>query len=354
MAFFMKKSAITYLLILISLLSYGQWHTIPLPTTASFRALKSHQRDIWISGSKGTYIHSQDEGNSWEVKQVPGAENLDFRDLVILNKKEIILMSAGPSEKGAAKLYKTKDGGQIWELLFDIKEPKYFFDAIAWDYKKRIGFLLSDPIDRKFVLYKILNNGTKIEPINLPHFPTLLPREAAFAASGSSILWINNTLQIISGGGNKARIFQSINTDLTNWEITNNEIPADTSSGFFSIAAKNKTHFWVAGGNYLKISSSEIPIMESNDAGKNWYPIENPLPKNYYIEKVIWSNPYWIVTGPAGSYAFHPMIKKWVNLGESHFHNIIETQQKIIGVGAKGQIGYLLKKDLDKLFLPKK
>jgi hypothetical protein len=94
--------------------------------------------------------------------------------------------------------------------------------------------------------------------------------------------------------------------------------------------------------------------MESKDVGKNWTPIENPLPKNYYIEKVIWSNPYWITTGPAGSYAFHPMIKKWVNLGESHFHNIIATQQKIIGVGAKGQIGYLLKKDLDKLFLPKK
>lgn len=106
----MKKLAITYFLILISLVSYGQWHAIPLPTTASFRALKSYQRDIWISGTKGTYIHSQDEGITWEVKQVPGAEGLDFRDLVILNKKEIVLMSAGPSEKGAAKLFKTKDG----------------------------------------------------------------------------------------------------------------------------------------------------------------------------------------------------------------------------------------------------
>ena len=349
----MKKPAITYLLLLISLAASGQWNAIDLHTTASFRALKSYQRDIWISGTKGTYIHSQDEGNTWKVKQVPGAENLDFRDLIILNKKEIILMSAGPSEKGAAKLYKTKDGGQTWELLFDIKEPNYFFDAITWDYKKRIGFLLSDPIDRKFVLYKIVNNGTKIEPINLTHFPTLLPREAAFAASGSSIIWLNNTLQIISGGGNKARIFKSINANLTSWEITYNEIPADTSSGFFTIAAKNKTHFWVAGGNYLKIDSSEIPIMESKDGGKNWTPIENPLPKNYYIEKVIWSNPYWITTGPAGSYAFHPLLKKWVQLSESHFHNIIATRQKIIGVGAKGQIGYLLKKDLDKLFLPK-
>ena len=354
MAFFMKKTAITYFLFLISLTTSGQWNPIHLPTTASFRALKSFKQDIWISGTKGTYIHSHDEGNTWEVKQVPGAENLDFRDLVILNKKEIILMSAGPSEKGAAKLYKTKDGGHTWELLFDIKEPNYFFDAIAWDYKKRIGFLLSDPIDKKFVLYKIVNDGTKIEPINLANFPTLLPREAAFAASGSSIIWLNNTLQIISGGGNKARIFKSENADLANWKITNTEIPADTSSGFFTIAAKNKTDFWVAGGNYLKIGSSEIPIMESKDAGKNWSPIKNPPPKNYYIEKVIWSKPFWIVTGPAGSYAFDPKIKKWIDLGESHFHNIIATQQKIIGVGAKGQIGYLLKKDLNKLFLPKK
>jgi photosystem II stability/assembly factor-like uncharacterized protein len=353
MAFFMKKSALTYLLLLISLATSAQWHDIPLPTKASFRAIKSYQRDIWISGTKGTYIHSQDEGNTWEVKQVPGAEGLDFRDLVILNKKEIILMSAGPSEKGAAKLFKTKDGGQTWDLLFDIKEPNYFFDAIAWDYKKRIGFLLSDPIDRKFVLFKILQNGSKIEPINLTHFPALLPREAAFAASGSSILWLNNTLHIISGGGNRARVFQSLNADLSTWEITHNEIAADTSSGFFTIAAKNNTHFWVAGGNYLKIDSSKIPIMESKDGGKSWSPIENPIPKNYYIEKVIWSNPYWITTGPAGSYAFHTLLKKWVNLDESHFHNIIATQQKIIGVGTKGQIGYLLKKDLDKLFLPK-
>lgn len=354
MAFFMKKSAITYLLFLISLATSGQWNAIHLPTTASFRALKTFKQDIWISGTKGTYIYSHDEGNTWEIKQVPGAENLDFRDLIILNKKEIILMSAGPSERGAAKLYKTKNGGQTWDLLFDIKEPKYFFDAITWDYKKRIGFLLSDPIDRKFVLFKIRNNGTKIEPISLNYFPTLLPREAAFAASGSSMIWQNNTLQIISGGGEKARIFKSKNTDLSSWQITHNDIPADTSSGYFTIAAKNKTQFWVAGGNYLKIGSSEIPIMESKDAGNNWFPIKNPPPQNYYIEKVIWSNPYWIVTGPAGSYAFDPKIKKWIDLGESHFHNIIVTPKKIIGVGAKGQIGYLLKKDLNKLFLSKK
>lgn len=354
-AFFMKKIASSYLLILVSWVTMGQWKTIPLNTTASFRALKSYQKEIWAGGTKGTYIHSNDNGDTWEIKQVPGAENLDFRDLVILNKKEIILMSAGISEKGAAKLYRTRDGGKTWAIIFDIKEPKFFFDAITWDYKKGIGFLLSDPINHQFVIFKIINHGTKIEQLQLNSFPLLQPREAAFAASGTSMLWINNQLNIISGGGNKARIFQSTNTEeLTSWNITYNEMPADTSSGFFTIGAKNKNHFWVAGGNYLKLNSSEIPILESKNGGKNWKPLDTQIPKNYYIEKIIWSRPYWVTTGPAGSSAYNSRLKKWVNLSESHYHNIIATQQKIIGVGAKGQVGYLDKKELKALFLSKK
>jgi photosystem II stability/assembly factor-like uncharacterized protein len=354
MAFFIKKATGVYLLLLVSWLSMGQWKTIPLNTIASFRALKSYHKEIWAGGTKGTYIHSSDNGNTWEVKQVPGAGNLDFRDLVILNNKEIILMSAGPSEKGAAKLYKTNDGGQSWKVILHINEPKYFFDAIAWDHKKGIGYLLSDPIDQKFVLFKIQQNGAKIEQINLIDFPTLLPREAAFAASGSSILWINNKLHIISGGGHHARIFQSKDHTLTSWRISHASISADSTSGFFTIAAKSGTHFWVAGGNYLQSNSDEIPILESKNGGKNWKPLDVPIPKNYYIEKIIWSKPYWISTGPSGSYAFHSLLNQWKKLSQSNYHNIIATKHKIIGVAAKGQIGFLNKSDLDALFLSKK
>lgn len=354
MAFFMKKNIFTYFLLLITLSASAQWNAIKLPTSASLRAIKTFQKEIWIGGTEGTYIHSMDDGNSWKVQQVPGAENLDFRDLIIINKNEIIIMSAGPSEKNAAKLFKTSDGGLTWDIIFNIKEPNYFFDAITWDFKKNIGLLLSDPIAKQFVIFKILENGKQISEIKLTQFPSLLTNEAAFAASGSSLLWINKKLNIASGGGHHARIFQSTDSNLKAWKITNSEISADPTSGFFTLAAKNKNHFWVAGGNYLTPQTSKIPILESRNAGKDWAIVQNQLPNNYFIEKIIWSRPYWIITGPAGSFAYHTILKQWKTLGESHYHNIVETQNKFIGIGGKGQVGYLSKSTLKALFLPKK
>jgi photosystem II stability/assembly factor-like uncharacterized protein len=354
MAFFMKYILLTYLLYIIPLAISAQWKSVQLNTSASFRALKSFQNEIWIGGTKGVYIHSKDEGKTWEINQVPGAENLDFRDLIIIDKNKIILMSAGPSEKEAAKLFKTSDGGLSWELILHIKEPNFFFDAITWDYKQKIGYLLSDPVNNQFIIFKISESGSKIKQINLINFPSLLKREAAFAASGSSLLWINKKLNIVSGGGHHARIFQSIDYRLESWKITNSEIPADTTSGYFSIGAKNKNHFWVAGGNYLKINTSQTPILESTNAGKTWKPIPYQIPVNFYIEKVVWSNPYWITSGPAGSFAFHSNLNQWKKLSESHFHNVIATKNKFIGVGAKGQIASFNKSDLHALFLPKK
>lgn len=53
----------------------------------------------------------------------------------------------------------------------------------------------------------------------------------------------------------------------------------------FTIAAKNKNHFWAAGGNYLQITSSEIPILESTNAGESWAPSKPKYPKTITLKK---------------------------------------------------------------------
>lgn len=317
----------------------AQWEKLPIESDASFRGLKKYKNQIWGSGTKGTIIHSINNGKTWSTQKVKGAEKLDFRDICVINEHNILLMSAGPSEKGAAKIFQSKDSGKTWKIVLDISTPGFFFDALQYDTKTKKGLLVSDPVNGQFKFFSFDSIGETFTAIDLKDFPRLLPREAAFAASGSSLLYKNDIATLVTGGSKHARVIQSQKGNLQNWKVKNQIIEADSSSGFFSIVAKNRNELLVAGGNYLKVNENKIPILKSDDAGENWNKIDiNP---NFYIEKIIWSKPYWILTGPSETATYHSKKKEWKSLGSTPFHNIIESNGYLIGVGAKGEIGRL-------------
>lgn len=340
-------------LLFISFISHAQWTSMGIETQASFRAIKAFKNHIWIGGTRGTVIHSSDYGKSWAIQQIPTAEKLDFRDLIILNEKEVILMSAGLSKEHAAKLFKTTNGGSTWEILYETNEPGYFFDAITWNTKTKDGLLVSDPKDGKFSLFRLTKKGQELVQLSNPSFPSLLRKEAAFAASGSSLIQVPSTREhyLVTGGSQKSRIYKSTDQGQT-WKLQAEVCCSDSSSGFFSIAAKNKHHVWAGGGNYLRINENNFPIMESTDDGNTWNALANS--PRFYIEKIIYSKPYWIVTGPSKSAAYHEGLKKWRDLPESHFHNIIQVKNMLFGVGGKGQLGKLPIAQIDALFLSEK
>lgn len=304
-----------------------------------------------MGGTQGTVVYSLDGGKQWKEIQVPDAEKLDFRDLAILNQKSIILMSAGPAEKGAAKLFISNDQGLNWKVFFEKKIGSYFFDALAWNHSKNEGILLSDPMNGRFPLFRIYPKDELVKDVILTSFPKLLTREAAFAASGSSLLWMNNHLILVTGGASKARIIQSTDKQLSQFIERYQATPADSSSGFFSIAARDKKNYWVVGGNYLKTQENKIGILETKDSGKTWQVLENT--PNFYMEKVIWTGKYWVMVGPFASAAYNPKTKKWISLGESHFHNVTKFGEYLFAVGSKGNLAKLSLKVLEQLFLSK-
>ncbi len=315
----------------------GQWAKINIQTNESFRGLKSHKNDIWATGTGGTIIHSKDGGENWNIQKIKGAEKQDFRDLCLINEKTILVMSAGLSEKSQAKIYRTTDGGENWNLAFELNSKGYFFDAIQFDKQSNQGLVVSDPVDGEFKFFTFDAKGENFSPIQLKKFPKLQIKEAAFAASGSSLLYQEGIATLVTGGGKYARVIQSDVNDLTNWEVKNQIIESDSTSGFFSIGINGKKEMLVAGGNYLKMNENKIPILMSNDHGKTW--TKNEVLPSFYIEKVIWSKPNWIITGPSETAIYHAKTKKWNSLGKTPFHNIIEINGYLIGVGGKGEIG---------------
>lgn len=345
----MMKNYFIIGLILSFFQGFGQWSKIEISTNASFRALKYHANQIWAGGTQGTVGHSLDAGKTWIFQQVPGAENLDFRDLIIVNEREILLMSAGPSEEGKASIWRTVDGGKRWEIIFEKKDPGYFFDCLTWDYKKNEGWLLADPIQRKLTLFHIKENN--YSQIDTAGIPSLQPNEAFFAASGSSLLIQNDKFTLVGGGAALARIYQKKNLRSA-WTSIETKIQTGEAKGYFSIGAKNRKELWAVGGDYRHLNENLIPILVTQDGGETWLELADS-PK-FYMEKVIWAKPYWIVCGPSQSAAFHSTRKLWKNLGPSSYHNIIQVGNEIWGIGAKGQLGKISLSSIDKLFLTEK
>src|SRR5215469_6578121 len=113
-------------------------------TTESLRGVSAVSREIaWASGTHGTYLRTIDGGRTWTAAQVPDADALDFRGVVAFSADEAFLMSAGPGEQ--SRIYHTTDDGQHWQLQFTNKNPKGFFDSIAfWDTKH--GVVVGDPV----------------------------------------------------------------------------------------------------------------------------------------------------------------------------------------------------------------
>ena len=344
----MRKNTLLFALLFCGVFqSLAQWTPITLETKASFRAIRSLGSHIWIGGTRGTVIHSSDGGEHFTVSQVPGADSLDFRDLAILDDKTVLLMSAGPAENGAAKIFKTENGGLNWEIAFQIKEKGYFFDAILWEGKQ--GLVLSDPAGPFYGLIRISEKGRSYELLKPAKHPALQKGEAAFAASGSSLQKTKNGYYIVTGGGEKARVLFS--PDASIWESKYAEIPGGEGTGFFSLGVRDAKNLWIGGGNYSRIKEGPVPVLESKDAGVSWSPIVGA--PAYYVEKILWADPYWILSGPAESSAFDPKKKQWISLGKSPYHNLCLVGDRIYGVGGRGQIGFISLSQIQQLFLSK-
>ena len=344
----MRKHILLFVLLFLGAFqSFSQWNSLTLDTKASFRAIRSLGSHIWIGGTRGTVIHSSDGGEHFSVSQIPGADSLDFRDLAILDENTVLLMSAGPVENGAAKVFRTENGGKSWELAFQIKEKGYFFDAILWEGKQ--GLILSDPAGPFYGLIRISDNGHTYELLNPTNHPALQKGEAAFAASGSSLQKTKKGYYIVTGGGEKARVLFS--ADALKWESKYAEIPGGEGTGFFSLGVRDAKNLWIAGGNYSRIKEGPIPVLESKDGGTTWSPVAGA--PGYYVEKILWVAPYCILSGPAESSAFDPKTKRWISLGKSPYHNICQVGDRIYGVGGRGQIGFISLSQIQQLFLSK-
>jgi photosystem II stability/assembly factor-like uncharacterized protein len=334
--------------LLLSMSASGQWIKQNLDTTASLRGLSVvNEKVVWASGTGGTVIRTIDGGKTWKVMTVPGAEKLDFRDVEAFDANTSYILSIGNGE--SSRIYKTVDGGKTWTLDFKNTNEKAFFDAMACTDRSSC-FAMSDPVDGYFLIISTQNNQPWSTWPNHPpdqgngcEMPPAIPGEAAFAASGTSILILtrrpNTMLVIWVSGGSSARVFRGgWGSECYSWRPVDTPfVHGSASTGIFSITMFDLTHGVIVGGNYEKPDQAKDNLAFTGDGGRTWTLAEGLTgyrsAVTYVDKKTI------IAVGTNGSDITRDGGKTWNVFGKENLNAVqAKGRRAVWAVGPKGLV----------------
>lgn len=287
---------------------------------------------IWISGTNGIVINSFDGGMTWHVDSIGEAKGLDFRDVHALNDSTALVITAG----SPALIFRTSNKGKHWQQVYANYDSLIFYDGMDfWNDKE--GVVFGDPIHQKMQLLITKDGGTTWNEIDSNHLPKTLPIEAAFAASGTGIITLNESTIYIGTGGEQARFITSKDKGKT-WNYFSTPILQGTASkGIYSMAFKDKYNGVAVGGNWENAACDSSKIY-TNDGGKTWH-----LSKGiqHYRSCVTYvKDDVYISTGTIGTDISYDGGKTW-NFLDSVSLNAVQFFPNLlqgVGVGSKGKI----------------
>jgi photosystem II stability/assembly factor-like uncharacterized protein len=318
--------------------AHPQWTYVNSGTSVELRGLSVvDARVSWASGARGTVLRSTDGGRTWVVDTVPGHTSLDLRAIHALDDGAAFVASAGEAEKGLAKILATGDAGRHWTVAFSTERTGVFLDAIAfWDASH--GIALSDPVDGAFVILVTSDGGKSWERIPSASLPRVLAGEAAFAASGGSLVvhgsreaWIG------TGGGGRARVMRSSDRGRS-WTVVDVPVHADgPAAGIFALAFLDGRRGIAVGGDYTKPRLESSSVALTSDGGRTWRAAAAPPPA--YLSSVAFVTPTDVVAvGLAGTFVSRDGGQRWSRTDTVPLNAVRFRNGRGVAVGPRGRV----------------
>jgi photosystem II stability/assembly factor-like uncharacterized protein len=223
-----------------------------------------NDRVVWAAGTGGTFVMTTDGGEHWKAGVVPGAENLQFRDVQGVSDKVAYLMSIGTNTTDF-KIYKTTDGGATWTIQFTNETVNAFYDCFAFWTPDR-GVTHSDSVNGVFP--DIRTTDGKTWHSIAANMPPALAGEASFSASGTCIATEGErNAWIATGAASIARILATRDGG-NSWKAYDTPLVSSPSAGGISVAFRDSLNGILGGGDLA--SNASAATATSEDGGETW------------------------------------------------------------------------------------
>jgi photosystem II stability/assembly factor-like uncharacterized protein len=304
--------------------------------TARLRGVSAPSaRVAWASGAGGTVLRTTDGGASWQLRPVPGAEALDFRDVDAFDEKVAYVLSIGPG--ASSRIFKTRDGGASWEEQLRNDDPKAFLDAMAfWD--EGHGVAVSDSVEGRFVILLTQDAGGHWTRVPAEALPAALPNEGAYAASGTNVAVLGQDLAWFATTA--GRVLRTADRGRT-WSVATTPLPTGSSAGIFSIAFRDASQGVVVGGDYKKEAEAKDNAAWSDDGGVSWKRATGLSGFRSVVAR--WpgrDDAFWIALGPSGGDVSRDHGRSWTPIAAPGCHAFSVSRDGAAGycVGEEGRI----------------
>lgn len=312
-----------------------EWKLHQFSDQPSLRSSAIKDKVIWVAGTKGKVYRSIDKGASWIDVSLKDQSEVDIRDIQVFDKNTAILMSVGTGNN--SRLYKTTDAGINWQVLYQNTDETGFFDSIAfWD--KDNGLLLGDPVEGYYVIKQTNDGGKTWNRIESKHLPKQLEKEAAFAASGNTLIVGKKGKAWFTTGGFSASIMSSIDHG-KNWQRQALPLYDKTqTAGGYGIAINNFDEVFVVGGDYQKRDGKYNNVVVQDKHNK-W--LKLPTGDNGLRTAMVCEKSTCIITGKLSSDISFDNGHTWKPFHSQGFYTLASEANTVIAAGADGLVGVI-------------
>jgi photosystem II stability/assembly factor-like uncharacterized protein len=337
----MKNLYAICLVFLTNIVVSQELQRIETGINSSFRGLSVvDYNTAWISGNNGWIGVSNSGGIYWDFMQIPGHEKLDFRSIYAFDKQKAIVANAG----SPAYIFLTTDAGKNWEKVYENKRKDVFIDGITF-FDTIEGVIFGDPINQRMFLLRTINQGKEWIEFPEEQKPVMLPNEAAFAASGTSIRSYKENTLMIASGGEVSRLFKSNDKGQT-WNISALPIiQGNNSTGVFSFDFINENFGVIVGGDYTNDSLKTDHVFITRNGGAIWQKPKTAT--GGYRSAVEYIDAQTIIaTGPSGTDISRDGGNNWKPFVTEGF-NVIRLSRSgnlVILGGSNGRISFFRSK----------